>query len=144
MPLVNTVAEMSIKKKLYEIKKKLGLIKQGDVILSDSGSATNFKYALHIAVMNYSDETQPVYPTYSQIQTALDNMLNIIKESVENENIENPSVVIPLLGCGVGGLKKEKVFLMIKSVLKKSQVDLDMIVYFHNKKDYYKFSFKEM
>ena len=54
------------------------------------------------------------------------------------------NVVIPLLGCGVGGLKKEKVFLMIKSMFKKSKVDLDVVIYFHNKKDYYEFVSKEL
>ena len=54
------------------------------------------------------------------------------------------NVVILLLGCGVGGLKKEKVFLMIKSMFKKSKVDLDVVIYFHNKKDYYEFVSKEL
>lgn len=128
---------------LYEIKKKLGVIEQGDVILSSSGSATNFKYALHLAVMNYSDSSKPPYPSYIQIQRALNAILNIVEERVKKENIQNPKLVLPLLGCGIGGLQKEKVFLLVKSVFQKSTVGLDVIVYFHDKQDFYTFIKKE-
>ncbi|MFA6136736.1 MAG: macro domain-containing protein [Sulfurimonas sp.] len=129
---------------LYALKKKFGAIEQGDVILSSSGSATNFRYALHVAVMNYSDDSKPPYPSYSQIQNALKTLLNIVEERVKNENIKNPKLVIPLLGCGVGGLKKEKVFLLIKSAFQKSKLDMEVIIYFHNKQDFYLFSQKEL
>ncbi|WP_373035963.1 macro domain-containing protein [Sulfurimonas sp.] len=132
----------SYQKELYEIKKNVGNIAQGDVVISGPGSATNFRYALHVAVMNYSDNSKPANPTYMQIQNALESMLSIIKSKVQNESIQNPSVVIPLLGCGVGGLKKEKVFLMIKSIFQKADFDLDTIICFHNKQDYYEFSSK--
>jgi O-acetyl-ADP-ribose deacetylase (regulator of RNase III) len=129
---------------LYALKKKFGVIEQGDVILSTSGSATNFKYALHVAVMNYSDDSKPPYPSYMQIQNALKMLLNIVEERVKDENIQNPKFVIPLLGCGVGGLQKEKVFMMIKSAFQKSKLDLEVVIYFHNKQDFYLFSQKEL
>ena len=128
---------------LYVLKKKIGVIEQGDVILSSSGSATNFKYALHVAVMNYSDILQPPYPSYTQIQRALNSILNIVEERAGDENIQNPKLVLPLLGCGVGGLQKEKVFLLIKSTFKHSKADLEVIIYFHNKQDFYTFTKKE-
>jgi len=128
---------------LRELKKKFGAIEQGDVILLSSGSATNFKYALHVAVMNYSDSSQPLYPSYSKIQTALNTLLQIVEEKSKSEKIQNPKLVIPLLGCGVGELQKEKVFLLIKSTFVKTKIDLDLIVYFHNKQDFYIFSQKE-
>jgi hypothetical protein len=97
----------NIVEELYEIKKRVGDIEQGDVIISGSGTATNFEYALHVGVMNYSDNFKYLYPTYMQMQHALNSMISIIKVRVKNEDIKNPSVVIPLLGCGVGGLKKD-------------------------------------
>ncbi|MCX6076704.1 MAG: macro domain-containing protein [Campylobacterales bacterium] len=130
-------------KELYELKKKFGVIEQGDVLLSSSGSAINFKYALHVAVMNYSDSSKPPYPSYVQIQRALNSILNIVEERVKDEKILNPKLVIPLLGCGVGGLQKEKVFLLIKSVFQKAKIDLDVIIYFHDKQDFYTFTKKE-
>lgn len=129
---------------LYELKKSIGVIKQGDVIVSSPGCATNFTYALHIAVMNYSDDTQPPYPTYIQMQNALESVLKIVEDKIKLEKIQNQKLVIPLLGCGVGGLKKEKVFLMIKSMFKKSTMGLEVIIYFHDKKDYYEFASKEL
>lgn len=129
---------------LYELKKSIGVIKQGDVIISGPGSATNFTYALHIAVMNYSDDRQSPYPAYTQMQSALESLLKIVEDKIIYEKIQNPKLLIPLLGYGVGGLKKEKVFLMIKSIFKKTKVDLEVVVYFHNKKDYYEFASKEM
>mgnify|MGYP000607184180 CR=1 FL=1 len=108
----------SYQEELYNIKKMVGDIEQGKVIISGPGTATNFQYALHIAVMNYSNVSKPAHPTYMQMQHALNSMISIIKDKVQSEGIQNPSVVIPLLGCGVGGLKKEKVFMMIKSIFK--------------------------
>lgn len=88
----------SYQEELYEIKKRVGDIEQGDVIISGSGTATNFEYALHVVVMNYSKSSESSYPTYMQIQHALNSMISIIKVRVKNEGIKNPSVVIPLLG----------------------------------------------
>lgn len=129
--------------KLYEIKEQVGKIEQGDVILTDSGLAPNFRYALHVAVMNYTDDTKPASPTYAQIKTALDKMLKIIEETASEEEIDKPKVVIPLLGCGTGGLKKEKVYLMIKSAFMRSGLDLDVVIYLHDKMDYLHFKMKE-
>jgi len=128
---------------LYEIKERIGKLEQGDVVLSGSGLATNFRYALHVAVMNYTDDTKPAFPTYGHIKTALDNLLRIIEEKVSGEHIEHPKVVIPLLGCGTGGLKKEKVYLMIRSAFMRSGLDLEVVVYLHDKMDYLHFKMKE-
>ena len=130
---------LTYQQELYDIKNSIGDIEQGDVIISSSGTATNFVYALHIAVMNYSNVSESKRPTYMQIQHALSSIISIIKDKVKSEDIQNPSVVIPLLGCGVGGLKKEKVFMMIKSIFQKVDFDLSLIIYFHNKKEYYEF-----
>ncbi|WP_373004246.1 macro domain-containing protein [Sulfurimonas sp.] len=129
----------SYQKELNDVKKRVGDIEQGDVVISGSGTAKNFQYALHIAVMNYSNVSKPAHPTYMQMQHALNSMISIIKEKVQSQGIQNPSVVIPLFGCGVGGLKKEKMFMLIKSTFQKIDFDLDLIIYFHNKKDYYEF-----
>ena len=130
--------------KLYGIKKEIGVINQGDVILSDSGIAKNFKYALHVAVMNYTDDTKPPHPTYSQIKKSLEEIVKTIEKTALQEDIKNSKVVIPLLGCGTGGLKKEKVFFMIRNTFIQAHIDIEVMVYFHEKKDYFKFKFKEL
>ncbi|WP_345978871.1 RNA 2',3'-cyclic phosphodiesterase [Sulfurimonas sp. HSL3-2] len=121
---------------LYALKHKAGTLKQGDVVLSSPGTATNFLYALHVAVMNYSDSSISPMPSYEHIQTALNKMIEILKERVETEQIKDPKLVIPLLGCGVGGLEKEKVFLMIQESFLKADLEMDVVVFVHSQEDY--------
>lgn len=129
---------------LYKIKEQIKMINQGDVIISDSGVAKNFKYALHIAVMNYTDDAKSPFPTYQQIKQALNNTITIIENKTKVEKIRNPKLVIPLLGCGTGGLKKEKVFFIIKNTFQKTKINLEVVIYLHETKDYLKFKIKDL
>ncbi|WP_345994087.1 macro domain-containing protein [Sulfurimonas sp. HSL-1716] len=133
---------------LYEIKQKyidiFGTIEQGDVIISNAGSAKNFKYALHVAVMNYTDDTKVPFPTYSQIKRSLKTILSLIEKKVISEKLTNPTLTIPLLGTGTGGLKKEKIFFMIKNMFQNSDLNLTLIIYIHDKKDFLKFFYKNL
>ena len=88
-------------------------ILKGDVIISNSGSAINFQYALHVAIMNYSNKLIDKKPTYEELEKALLSIVDIVKTISQEQNIKDPKVAIPLLGCGVGGLDKENVFTMI-------------------------------
>lgn len=133
----------AFQEELYKLKKRDNTIGQGDVIVSSSGTAQNFQYALHIAVMNYSDNTKSPLPTYQHIQTALNRIITIINEKIQNTHIKNPILVIPLLGCGVGGLDKKKVFNMIKKTFEQTDINLEVIIYLHNQEDYLKFTEKE-
>jgi hypothetical protein len=105
-----------------------------DVVIESSSTQTNYKYIFYVS------ESQ----SYMQMQASLNSMLRIIKDKVKSEDIQNPSLLMPLLGCGVGGLKKEKVFLLIKSIFQKADFDLDVIIYFDDKKDYYEFYSKKI
>lgn len=129
--------------RLYELKaqyiQKFGRIHQGDVVVSDSGTAKNFKYSLHVAIMDYTNNTQSPYPTYKHIDKALKNILYTVDEVSIKENIKKPKITIPLLGTGTGGLKKEKVYLIIKKLLCKSVYDVEVIIYFYTKKDFLKY-----
>ncbi len=132
---------------LYKIKEQHiqhhGPIKQGDVIVSDSGFATNFDYALHVAVMNYTDDTKPPFPTYKQLKHAFTAILSVVQEIAEQENIVRPTVTIPLLGTGTGGLNKTRVYALTKRVFSQAEFDGELIVYFHSKKDFLRFYFAE-
>ena len=109
---------------------------RGDVIISDSGDAKNFRYSLHVAVMNYSDKKQDMYPTYKHIEKALYNIMQIVEDMSLKDNISNPKIVIPLLGCGTGKLDKLKVFHLIKQVFSQSKIDLNIVVYAYNEEDF--------
>ncbi|WP_294967019.1 Appr-1-p processing protein [Sulfurimonas sp.] len=105
-----------------------------DVVIESSSTQTNYKYIFYVSANQ----------SYMQMQASLNSMLIIIKDKVKSEDIQNPSLLMPLLGCGVGGLKKEKVFLLIKSIFQKADFDLDVIIYFDDKKDYYEFYSKKI
>jgi O-acetyl-ADP-ribose deacetylase len=111
-------------------------IHQGDVIISNSGSASNFKYALHVAVMNYTDNTKDKKPTYEHIETAIGNIKELVIDISKRDSIDIPKLVIPLLGCGVGGLDKAKVFKIICHGLHNIGIELNLIIYINDPKDY--------
>lgn len=126
---------------LYEVKqeylKQHHSIKQGDVLLSNSGRCKNFSYALHAAIMNYTDEQTSPLPSYEVIQKALTNIVKVIQET-QKENLEPLSLVVPLMGTGVGGLDKSKVFMMTKEFFENytDDFDLDVVIMIHSKQDY--------
>ena len=120
---------------LYELIANKTVVR-GDVIISDSGDAKNFRYSLHVAVMNYSDKKQDMYPTYKHIEKALYNIMQIVEDMSLKDNISNPKIVIPLLGCGVGKLDKLKVFHLIKQVFSQSKIDLNIVVYAYSEEDF--------
>lgn len=119
---------------LFELVADRNLVK-GDVILSSSGSATNFTYSLHAAVMNYSDKKKDMYPTYEDITKTLQNIIQIVEDTAYTENISSPKIVIPLLGCGTGNLNKLDVYHLIKEAFMHSKIDLELVVYVYPKED---------
>ncbi len=133
---------------VYEAKEvflqQYDVINQGDVVLSGSGQANNFQFALHFAVMNYTDDSRAPYPTYEQIQKGLENIAVIVNRLIYEKDIETPVLAIPLLGCGTGGLDKERVFSMIYSYFKSITCSWQILIYVYDLKDYLKFKFEVM
>jgi O-acetyl-ADP-ribose deacetylase len=86
-------------------------IQQGDVVATSSCGATNFKYALHAAVMNYQNglnqqDRKPSLDIIWNILLNIEPYLNWYSKKFSNKNI---ILVIPYIGCGVGGLDKKDV-----------------------------------
>lgn len=138
---------MNFQRKLTEIKEahiiKNGAIQQGDVIISDSGNANNFTYALHVAVMNYSKPKTNPYPNYAHIKKAMQKIVKIVDELSLINNIKPTSIAIPLLGCGVGGLNKARVYAIIQHYFKRTLVsNLEVMVYFFQEDNLYNFLIK--
>lgn len=104
---------------------------QGSVIVSNSGSANNFTYALHCAVMNYTDPDLSREPTYDHIETCLVNILRIVEDISAQSSIVKPKITIPLLGTGTAKLNKNKVLSLIEKVFAQSDMDLTVVVYFY-------------
>lgn len=63
---------------LLHIKNSINEFKQGSVILSDSGTAHNFRYSLHASIMNYSNNSSNINPTYEHIKEVLEHILKIV------------------------------------------------------------------
>ncbi len=96
---------------LTEIHSSGYLLKKGDAVPSSSGGADNFKHALHVATV---DSNKGVHfmkknPTLSTIDLALTNIERVLIEYVKLHNKKQVSLVLPLLGCGIGGLNKQDV-----------------------------------
>jgi len=127
----------------YELQKEMNTIintniKQGDVILTSSVNATNFKYCLHVAIMNYHLSMNDIKrkPSINTIKKSLDNIEKIILEYSEKYN-KTIKLVIPLLGCGVGGLDKLEIIKLYKYFFSKNiKIYCEVIIYGYNNEDF--------
>lgn len=103
--------QIEMNKLLAEIHKTGYLLKKGDAIPSSSGGAENFKHTLHVATVdsNTGVHFMDKNPTLSTISLALTNIEKVIIEYTKLHNKKQVSLVLPLLGCGIGGLNKKDV-----------------------------------
>ncbi len=111
---------------------------QGAVIATSSGGASNFKYSLHVAVMNYNQGVKynEKNPTIDIIEKALKNIENYLLWYAKNKS-DTMKLVLPLMGCGVGGLDKVDVIELYKNFFTK-QVDINckVVIYGYTIEDY--------
>lgn len=93
-----------------ELERKNEPLEQGDVLCTTTANATNFEYALHVAVMNYNKNvlTKEQKPTLQTIENSLHNIEEYLKHYTNKHNVAI-KLVLPLMGCGVGGLNKNRV-----------------------------------
>ena len=80
-------------------------IHKSDAVLTPPGRAKNFVYAIHVAVMDYSGQGD-VYPSSDTVQKALENIEWVMREHTDVS--ADIKLVLPLMGCGVGGLDKKR------------------------------------
>ncbi len=124
-------------RKLSSLNKKL---QKGDVIATSSGRANHFLYALHAAVMDYNQGVRHTnkLPSLNDIQTILENIEHYLEWYHTKYPHETITLVLPLLGCGVGGLDKQTV-LHIYKIFFQRQVPFvcDVIIYAYTHQDYF-------
>jgi len=122
-------------KKLHEIDKPL---QQGDVVATSSAKATNFKYALHVAVMNYNKNirnTQKL-PTLQVIEDALQNIEKYLIWYTQTTK-SSIKLALPLMGCGIGGLNKKAVIQIYQKFFSKEiMLKCKVIIYGYQEEDY--------
>ena len=115
---------------------------QGDVVATSSGGAHNFKYSLHVTVMNYNQgiKSNEKNPTIEIIEKALQNIENYLLWYAKNKS-NTMKIVLPLIGCGVGGLDKADVIELYKNFFTR-QVDIncEVVIYGYSIEDYQQIS----
>ena len=130
----------------YELQKEMtakldeiGSLKKGDVVATSSANANNFKYALHVAVMDYNKGIRGVdkAPSLKDIENALINIEAYLKWYANKKSSENIKLVLPLMGCGVGGLNKEDVIKLYKKQFENSfEFNCEVVLYGYDEKDF--------
>ncbi len=115
-----------------------GSLLQGDVVATSSGTAKNFKYSLHVAVMSYNQgmKYNEKKPTINIIEKALQNIENYLLWYANNKS-NTMKLVLPLMGCGVGGLDKTDVIYLYKNFFHKHiDINCEVVIYGYNFEDY--------
>jgi O-acetyl-ADP-ribose deacetylase (regulator of RNase III) len=113
-------------------------IRPSEVVRTSPGRATNFRYALHAAIMNYHLRMRDParHPTLDTITNTLHNIEQYILayRSQENETIK---LVLPLMGCGVGGLDKTDVIRLYRDFFSRDvEVACTVAIYGYSREDY--------
>lgn len=114
-------------------------LKKGDVVATSSGNATNFKYALHVAVMDYNQgiKESEKLPTLEDVKNALVNIESYPEWYSKEKSDENIKLVLPLMGCGVGGLDKVDVIeLYISFFSRNISYKCEVVIYGYDVRDY--------
>jgi O-acetyl-ADP-ribose deacetylase (regulator of RNase III) len=127
------------KEMIARIKKLDFSPKKGDVIATSSCEATNFKYALHATIVEFSREVEGAekFPTIKTIYDALKNIESYMMWYSKEKKAKNIKLVLPLLGCGLSGLSKGSVIGLYKSFfLREVFFDCEVVIYGYTREDY--------
>jgi len=127
---------------LSEIKLKGYRLKKGDVVPTKSGKASNFKHALHAITVDTEGGLYLNKPRseLADIEQVLINIEKIIIEYSTLHAKESVTLVLPLLGCGVGGLNKQEVIALYGTFFSRlsgaSAISCDCLIYAYSKNDF--------
>jgi O-acetyl-ADP-ribose deacetylase (regulator of RNase III) len=107
-----------LKKEMKFTYSKLSFVlKKGDIIATSSGDAKHFRYILHVVTQDYErgNRAHERFPNYKNIFNALKNIESYLKWYYNETQKEDIKIVLPLLGCGSGGLDKKTIVGLYKS-----------------------------
>ena len=111
---------------MNEYLNRNGYLNPGDIAVTPY-PCEEFKWAIHAAVMDYRPGAIQVNPDYERIEKICKNISEFLDE-------KEAKVITPLLGTGVGGLDKEKVFNIMKKYFFPLKADVILVV--HKKSDF--------
>lgn len=116
------------------------VIEQGDVCLSIIDNIPNFKVVLHAIVMNYNKgiNQNSKAPTLETIKIILEGLESYLYDYYKiYPEKDTRKLVLPLLGCGVGGLNKSDVINIYKNFFNRTvDIDCEVVIYGYTKADY--------
>jgi len=110
---------------MNEYLNRNGYLNPGDIAITPY-PCKEFKWAIHAAVMDYRKDAQ-VNPDYARIEKICKNISEFLDE-------KEAKVITPLLGTGVGGLDKKRVFKIMKKYF--MPINADVILVVHKKSDF--------
>jgi len=111
---------------MKEYLNRNGYLNPGDIAITPY-PCEGFKWVIHAAVMDYKRGAIQVNPDYERIEKICKN----ISEFLDEKKVK---VITPLLGTGVGGLDKKKVFNIMKKYFFPLKADVILVV--HKKNDF--------
>ena len=130
---------LKLQKEMIKKVKTITKLEKGDVVITSSCDADNFNYILHAVVMDYNRGVRgnDKLPKLADINSILQNIQDyIILYSKKNTNLEI-KLVLPLLGCGVGGLNKTKVIQIYKNFFEKNiEITCNLVIYGYSYGDF--------
>ena len=129
---------MQLQKEMIHQLQTIGKLQKGDCAITLSGEATNFLYTLHIAVMDYNRGVRgkEKLPTLQNIEDGLKNLQQYLVWYAKKSQKE-VKVVLPLLGCGVGGLDKEDVIKLYREFFTQEfKYECEVVIYGYSEDDY--------
>ena len=103
-----------------------GYLAPGEIAIT-SYPCESFNYTVYAAVMDYRPQATKINPDYERIETICKNIALLLKDK---ESV----VITPLLGTGVGGLDKRKVFEIMKNEFESLTSEVILVV--HQKLDF--------
>ena len=115
-----------------------GGLQQGDVVATGPGKSKKFDIALHAAIMNYDPGTRQIdkYPTLQTISKALQNIEQYLQWYAKHKS-QTMKLVLPMMGCGVGGLKIEDVAKIYRDFFSKEvDYECEVVVYNFDEKNH--------
>ncbi len=111
---------------MWEWLNRNGFLKPGEIAVTPY-PCEEFEYAMHAAVMDYRNEAEKINPDYERIEKICKNIAKFLGD-------KKTKVITPLLGTGVGGLVKAKVYKIMKKHFEKLNAEIILVV--HKKEDY--------
>jgi len=111
---------------MNEYLNRNGYLNPGDIAVTPY-PCEEFTWAIHAAVMDYRRGVIQINPDYERIEKICKNISEFLDE-------KEAKVITPLLGTGVGGLDKKKVFHIMKKYFMPLKADVILVV--HKKSDF--------